>query len=548
MTPAQPLQPIDLTPVAWAVLDDRTRTLLRPLIEAGVLVTRRNTAGGPVVVEFAAGFIVPESETVTRFVRGNRGFLAWREKLSARASLWDFGGRPAELLLSREDTQTAQPFVGESGRRLSELEMAYLDASLRNQGGFRAGIPQVSQVPEQPFTWKPDATRVRASAATGTGEFTRRFQTAPQPASAPPQPAVAAGPPVPAGTGEFTRMFQTAPSLAAPPPAPPPPVAAGVPPTPAPRVPEPPRQPLTPLAPSAARAPRRLWPIVAAIIPLLFVVLLVVYFVESRDRQLVPTTSADEVDVAMKAGDYAKAIAILSREITQGKPVYERRAYAYRLSGNLDAAATDYQHAIASGKTDDRIYADAAYVHALRGEYDQSIGLLTDAIHANPSKSKYYVDRAGALMATKQWKSALGDFENALRLDPTSVAAQNGRADVLRQLKLPVSNNDIPPRVYIQISSEVQRGRARALQNVMTDLGYRVPGIEIVGQKSPARNELRYVHTEDQAQAERLAIDLERADFKVVVVKIPGGTKVEQPRQFELWFAQINAGNPTAKE
>jgi hypothetical protein len=88
----------------------------------------------------------------------------------------------------------------------------------------------------------------------------------------------------------------------------------------------------------------------------------------------------------------------------------------------------------------------------------------------------------------------------------------------------------------------VQRAQARRLQDTLTDLGYTVPPLEIVGQKSPAQNEVRFVHPEDQAQAEKLAADLQKANFIAAVRQITAAKTADtRPRHFELWFAKVNA-------
>jgi hypothetical protein len=138
-------------------------------------------------------------------------------------------------------------------------------------------------------------------------------------------------------------------------------------------------------------------------------------------------------------------------------------------------------------------------------------------------------------MTMKNYRPALADFENALRIDPTSAAAQAGRIAALKALRLPVGGDDVAPRVYIQITSEVQRGLARRVQDTLKDQGYQIPSIEFTPRANLKQNELRYVFPQDRAQAERLAVDLRKSGVELVVVQVKGD--VARPKHFEIWFA-----------
>ena len=364
---------------------------------------------------------------------------------------------------------------------------------------------------------------------------------APQP---PPSPAQAA-------PGEFTQMFQTA-APQPPPPQPAPPVSYQI----AENetltsLPVPPQlPPYAQALPPPASAPRRRFAPIAAMTAIGVAVLLgVLYFARLRTadpKKAQPSGTLqsqviDQAQTDIQNGAYDDAIKILTQAIGAGMPLFSQRALAYRLSGNLDAAVADYDRAIKSGNADNQVYADEAYVLMLKGEWNQSVQLLSGAIHKDPSNVNFYVNRGKAYMAMGNFKAALGDFENALTRDPTSAAAQTGKADALQKLRMSVAKKDAPPRVYIQISSEVQRAQARHLQDTLTDLGYTVPPYEIVGQKSPAKNEVRFIYADDQAQAERLAADLRKADFPVDVKQIAAPHTPDVGfRHFELWFARVN--------
>ncbi|MGH9664457.1 MAG: tetratricopeptide repeat protein, partial [Bryobacteraceae bacterium] len=424
------------------------------------------------------------------------------------------------LLLSEDETRAAQHSKTDHDAQLTAVELAYLDESFKHYGGFRTTIP----TGEFATLFSPSQATAPPPRTSEPGAFTQMFGPTAYPT--PQQQPPPAQPPSP--LGEFTGMFQAPPPLPIPQPQAPPSAST-----------QPPRAP----APAARRS-RIHWIAIGAIA--VATLLTFGYFSFRAGKPVSPAAQVSLVDQAQAAvqnGAYDDAVKLFTQAIAAGQPAYADRAYAYRLSGNLDAAVADYQRAIQTGKADNQTYADQAYVLALKGDWKQSIQLLTDVIRINPSNVNYYVSRGRAYIAAGDFKAALSDFENALRRDPTSAAAQSGRADALKKLQLPVPAKDLPPRVYIQISSEVQRPQARRLQDVLTDLGYTAPPLEIVGQKSPAQNEVRFVHPEDQAQAEKLAADLLKANFGAVVRQIAAAkTGDARPRHFELWFAKVNAG------
>ena len=68
--------------------------------------------------------------------------------------------------------------------------------------------------------------------------------------------------------------------------------------------------------------------------------------------------------------------------------------------------------------------------------------------------------------------------------------------------------------------------------------GYVVPGIENVGSRAPATNQLRYFREEDRPVADSIARTLDtESGFKVQVVQSTGSKNV-RPKQFEIWCGQ----------
>ena len=539
---------------AWNDLDDRTQTLLYPMIDSGVLVTYRDAASGKVMVTFAANTAPSCLEPLRDFIFGSRDFLAWRQKLQARASIWNLGERGAELLLSETETREALRWRAERAKELTDLERTYIDECAKAQHGFSSGI----------------LLEAITKPTEGAGEYTRLFR----PPSSPPtqetpspkldpaevarwynaaQQARQANAPQQAGSSsDASALFRVALEVPAPAPAPgpaPPPTTAG-------RIANPYRGPDLVQPPSISSelppsVPARRFPILivtAAALLVLAVIGGLTFFLLLRSKSAAPSPSAASSPAAVasgavKTGNYDQAISTLTRAIEAGQPLYADRAYAYRLAGNLKAAIEDYRRAIQAGNATDQTLSDLAYTFSLEGDYGSATRELTQAIHQNPTKGRYYVDRGNAYMAQGFSNLALTDFENALRIDPGSAAAQTGKANALQALKLPVTPGDAPPRVYIQIASEAQRRQALILAGMLTELGYEAPPAEIVGQRSPSQNQLRYIYRDDQSQAETLAIQLKQAGISVVVTQIPAGTSKDvRPRQFELWLAASNAG------
>ena len=60
------------------------------------------------------------------------------------------------------------------------------------------------------------------------------------------------------------------------------------------------------------------------------------------------------------------------------------------------------------------------------------------------------------------------------------------------------------PTLYVQVANEAQRREWLELRDVAKELGYVVPGIEVVGARAPGRTEVRYFHTTDRPVAEQL--------------------------------------------
>jgi hypothetical protein len=95
----------------------------------------------------------------------------------------------------------------------------------------------------------------------------------------------------------------------------------------------------------------------------------------------------------------------------------------------------------------------------------------------------------------------------------------------------------VPPRVYIQIRDESQRGQATRVAEALGRAKFIVPSI-VVSSVGPTVNELRYLQPEEESEARRAAQVL--ADEKVPVtlrfVQLRGRSRA-RPFHYELWLA-----------
>lgn len=94
--------------------------------------------------------------------------------------------------------------------------------------------------------------------------------------------------------------------------------------------------------------------------------------------------------------------------------------------------------------------------------------------------------------------------------------------------------------VYVQVANEAQRREWQQRSEVARELGYAVPGIEVVGSRAPSRTEVRYFRDTDEERqlAEQLVASLrERTGTEAVAKLVRGFERKTRPRTLELWVA-----------
>lgn len=108
------------------------------------------------------------------------------------------------------------------------------------------------------------------------------------------------------------------------------------------------------------------------------------------------------------------------------------------------------------------------------------------------------------------------------------------------------SYNNLKPRVYIQISGEIQRQIANSLQATLLNENFLAPGVENMGRKGnvyiPAQTEVRYYREEELPDAARLISIIKSQNIGLplneVPQKVPGSGRGTRPGHFEIWFSK----------
>ena len=101
----------------------------------------------------------------------------------------------------------------------------------------------------------------------------------------------------------------------------------------------------------------------------------------------------------------------------------------------------------------------------------------------------------------------------------------------------------LAPRIYMHISDESQRDRAKKLANALTQTKrYLVPGIDNVGNRAPIANQLRFFKQNDPTVRDIMTILNQTPGEKWVEAYTPGYENSDKirPGHFELWFAGGN--------
>lgn len=134
------------------------------------------------------------------------------------------------------------------------------------------------------------------------------------------------------------------------------------------------------------------------------------------------------------------------------------------------------------------------------------------------------------------WHSPSGRFRDDISLQAP--------IDISGPPTTPTVAVDTAPTVYIHIRSEGDRLAALAWRRLLRAQGVTAPGIELVGERSPSRSELRFFRRSEEQQAAQLRDWMSRAGAMVQLKYIPGFEESRRirPLQFEVWFADDAIG------
>jgi cell division protein FtsB len=93
--------------------------------------------------------------------------------------------------------------------------------------------------------------------------------------------------------------------------------------------------------------------------------------------------------------------------------------------------------------------------------------------------------------------------------------------------------------LYVQVATEEQRREWAGQLETSKELGYTVPGIEVVGSRAPTSTEVRYFHASDRERAEQLVASLKvRTGTNAVAKFVRGYEGRTKPTTLELWIAR----------
>ncbi|MCC6389494.1 MAG: ATP-binding protein [Bryobacterales bacterium] len=101
-------------------------------------------------------------------------------------------------------------------------------------------------------------------------------------------------------------------------------------------------------------------------------------------------------------------------------------------------------------------------------------------------------------------------------------------------------------RIYLQYPSKDQIPAVMNVQSALKNAGYDVPKPELVGGKASPRSQVRYFHTQDKTEAEKVAGMLQDRLHGGIAAHLIANTKNVVPvGQFEIWFSP-SAFSPAA--
>lgn len=199
----------------------------------------------------------------------------------------------------------------------------------------------------------------------------------------------------------------------------------------------------------------------------------------------------------------------------------------------------------------DKYVQDVKKVDGLEERFQLSRYLMIVAPNGDLKKSwKQYYDTLklehAVYVALKQKSKILDTIKNPTFQQKIEKAKVNEEIEQKESPLVSSAQVSIIPRAYLHISNEGQRAQARALQTVLQNENFDVPGIENVGKKGdryiPVNTEVRYYRSEEFADAVRLLNIVKskapELSTGAIPVKVPGNGRGTRPGHFEIWFSK----------
>jgi tetratricopeptide (TPR) repeat protein len=105
--------------------------------------------------------------------------------------------------------------------------------------------------------------------------------------------------------------------------------------------------------------------------------------------------------------------------------VYQRRAYAYAKSQQIQEAIQDYTEALKIKPNDVRIYEQRAAVEMKTYAYDKALADYSEMIKLKPNEVRYLNYRAYIYETKEDVQNSMADTEKALKVDPNNQEAKS---------------------------------------------------------------------------------------------------------------------------
>jgi hypothetical protein len=160
--------------------------------------------------------------------------------------------------------------------------------------------------------------------------------------------------------------------------------------------------------------------------------------------------------------------------------------------------------------------------------------LLTDINALKLQKETAEKEKKAAEGKTAAAVGALSQVPQALRKEA-----------VARQLAASPQSAALLPRIYMQTVSHDDDARAQVVRKALAETGYLVLGIENVPKALPLkRSEVRFYHSVEQAEAEKIAAVMKSAgesNVGVVYLKRFENSTTVRPNHFEVWLVHGGA-------